>query len=135
LRIYTAAAWSKRDTIKNIAAELEKLGVTITAHWLNEPIPPKGAKPEKWRRETALVDIEDIKAADILVRFSDAENMEKPTLPSNLVSGARMFEFGFAWALGKPIVVVGGRQNVFDYLPNVVHVKDVKALKKYLSLR
>jgi nucleoside 2-deoxyribosyltransferase len=134
MKIYTAAAWGRRDEIKKIAAELEKLHVTITARWLNEPIPPQGSSVDKWRRETALVDIADIREADVLVRFSDADEAKFPLVSSSLISSARMFECGFAWGLGKPIVVVGGRQNVFDYLPNVTHVKDVDELKKYLSL-
>jgi hypothetical protein len=44
-----------------------------------------------------------------------------------------MFEFGLAWGAGIPIVVVGGMQNVFDYLPNVTHLPDVTALKIFLS--
>lgn len=135
MKIYTAAAWGRREEVKQVAAELEKVGVIITSHWLNEPVPPAGSKLEKWRRETALVDIEDIKAADMIVRFSDTDEAKNPLVPSALISGARMFETGFAWALGKPVVVVGGKQNVFDYLPNIIHVKDVKELKKYLSLR
>jgi hypothetical protein len=135
MKIYTAGSWSRRDEIKKVAAELEKLGVTITSRWLNEPIQPKGSSLEKWRRETARIDVIDIRDADMLVRFSDAEAAKAATVGSNLISGARMFETGLAWSLGKPIVVVGGKQNVFDYLPNITHVKNVEALKRYLSLK
>lgn len=136
MKIYTASAWGRRSEIKKIAAELEKLGVTITARWLNEPLQPKGSSVKKWRRETAMIDIDDIKSADMLVRFSDAETMHKhKKVDKALLSAARLFETGYAYALGKPIVVVGGEQNVFDFLPNIVHVKNVEALKRYLSLK
>ena len=79
----------------------------------------------------AFTDLEDVRACDILVRFAD--DLSPITIPSHLGTGARHFEMGFAAALGKTLIVVGGPQNVFDFLPNVVHLKDTEALVQYLD--
>lgn len=54
-------------------------------------------------------------------------------VPSYLLSCARMFEFGMAWERGIPVVTVGGKQNIFDELSNVVHLGTVEDLKKFLG--
>ena len=79
----------------------------------------------------ALTDLEDVRAADILVRFSD--DLTPITVPSYLATGARMGETMYAYALGKPVISVGGHQNVFDFLPSFTHVKDADALVQYLD--
>jgi hypothetical protein len=109
------------------------MGIHITSRWLIEK---EATNPKDWerhRRETAFIDVQDVRAADILVRFTDPIAQLKGVAPAGLVTGARMFEFGLAWGAGIPIVVVGGMQNVFDYLPNVTHLPDVTALKIFLS--
>ena len=119
MKIYTAAAWGRRAEIKKIAAELEKLGVTITARWLNEPLQPKGSSVRKWRRETAMIDIDDIKVADILVRFSDAETMHKhKKVDKALLSGARLFETDPSGALieYRASAVGAGRTQALEVL-------------------
>jgi hypothetical protein len=45
-----------------------------------------------------------------------------------------MFEMGLAYALGKPIVVVGGIQPIFDYLPTINHVRDIGELNGIIRL-
>lgn len=134
MKVYLAGAWSRREEIHKVAKQLKRMGVEITARWLEEPESPKGASRDKWLRETALVDVEDVLRADAIVRFSDADVMGFPLASAKLVSGARMFEMGLAWGNNKPVIVVGGHQNVFDYLPNITHVKDIEQLYKWFSL-
>jgi hypothetical protein len=71
--------------------------------------------------------LDDIDRADVLVRFSD--DLSSPTVPSHLATGSRMGETLWALAHNKTVIVVGGYQCVFDYLPQVVHVKNVDVLK------
>lgn len=135
MKVYLAAAWSRQKEIKGYAARLNDLDVEVTSRWLDEIHPTDGTNFHKFLRETALIDVEDVLRADAIVRFSDKEEMGFPLANSKLVSGARMFEMGLAWKEGKPIIVVGGHQNVFDYLPNIVHLKDVNSLYDYFNMQ
>lgn len=133
MRLYLAAAWARKNEIKNVADQLDKLafGLHVGSRWLEEPDSIYGgADVLAFRRERARIDIQDVASSDILVRFTD--DLTSEMVPAKLATGARMFEMGYAYALGKSIVVVGGIQPIFDYLPGVVHVPDVDALKQHL---
>jgi nucleoside 2-deoxyribosyltransferase len=131
MKIYLAAAWSRLEEIAQVGQELTELGVEITSRWLTEErsLFTNGGL-EKFMRERAYVDLEDVDRADGVVRFAD--KTDEPLCDSRLISGARHFEFGYAKARGKTLYVVGGRQNVFDRLDGVVHVKDKEELKRLL---
>lgn len=126
MKIYLAAAFSRRLEIKAVAEHLRALEVTITSRWLDEEEGMSTGSPEKFLRERAYLDLADVDEADAIVRFSDTITSDK--MPSHLLSGARMVEFGYAKAKGKTLYVVGGKQNVFDRLDGIVHVKDVNEL-------
>lgn len=130
--VYLAASWTRKTEIQTVAAELTAAGVSINSRWLDERAEPHlNQSVEEFRAERAIVDIQDVMAADTLVRFSD--DLSTPTVPSKLATGARMFEMGLAWGAGKRIIIVGGHQCVFDYLPTgVTHVANVEELKRYL---
>ncbi len=134
MRIYLAAAWARKEEIRAVADELNQLGngIYVDSRWLDEPDAAYGGSEDRdaIRRERAEIDIYDVGSADVLVRFSD--DLSAPTVPSGLATGARMFEMGMAYVLRKPIVVVGGHQPIFDYLPDIIHVKDVAELKQFL---
>jgi hypothetical protein len=129
MKIYLAAAFSRQGEMKEVAVKLINRGFEVTSQWLTNT--PGVIKGKKARMQDAFMDINDLREADILVRFSD--DLTKDSIPAKLGSGARMFEFGMAWERGMPIVVVGGRQNIFDSLPNVTHVADLKELFEYLG--
>lgn len=131
IRVYLAAAWSRQQEIRKVAEQLQTIGVEVTSRWLDERGPAIVQDKAKYRRETAFIDIQDVRRADMLIRFTD--NLTSETIPSHLGTGARMFEFGLAWGAGIPVVVVGGTQNVFDMLPNLVHLKDLNELLEFLS--
>jgi hypothetical protein len=131
LKIYLAAAWSRRDEIAQVSKELEAMGIgiEITSRWLREPT-KLGKLKKNFRRKRALEDVADVCRASHLVRFSD--DLSKATVPSSLATGARMFEMGLAYAEGKKIIVCGGFQPIFDWLPKIVHVRHLDELKSYL---
>jgi nucleoside 2-deoxyribosyltransferase len=131
IKIYLAASWSRKAEIADVAKELQKEGYIITSRWLNQEKVVKGISLEAFRRQRAKIDVADVKRADVLVRFSD--DLSRKFVPSNLATGARMFETGLAYALGKKIIVVSGHQPIFDYLPTIMHVRHVSELKICLS--
>lgn len=139
IKIYLAAAWGRRLEIKELSEKIKKLGFGITSRWLDQEdsgafaaLPNTEAK-ERFLRQHAVMDVQDVYSADILIRFSDAEEMKQPLVDSRLLSGARNFEMGLAYGLGKKLIVVGGYQNIFDRLANIQHVKDVSALMDLLA--
>lgn len=142
-KIYLAAAWGRRFEIKQVALILERMGYEVTSRWLDQENfgasnLQNTADKEMFLQKHALIDVDDVLRADILIRFSDADEMKKPLVDSKLVSGARMFEMGMAYATNlfaheMLIIVVGGNQNIFDRLPNVRHVVNVNALYDLLA--
>lgn len=133
MQLYLAAAWSRKDEVRGIAEELNKIpGVKVVARWLFEPKPNYGGEDiMSFRQARAIADVEDVAAANVLVRFSD--DLSHATVPASLATGARMFEMGFAFAHGKKIIVIGGFQPIFDYLPGIIHLRTVDELKAYLA--
>lgn len=153
MKIYLAAAWSKREEMKALAAELEQEipGLIVNARWIKEEPssnrwfvadPAKNASMNhepvghgqfELRRFRAQQDKEDVLAADALVRFSD--DLTPQTVPSYLATGSRMVEMGMAIVAGVSVYVVGGFQPIFDYLPEVTHLKNTEELKEELRQR
>ncbi len=130
MKVYLAASFSRQYEMRTVAARLQ--GVQITSRWLFENQGMKhGNSRRKFMMRCAITDLQDVQACDILVRFAD--DLSTITIPSHLGTGARHFEMGYAYALGKQIIVVGDHQNVFDFLGNVTHLKDTDALVQYLD--
>ena len=136
--VYLAAAWSRRDEIKQIAENISKLGYKITSRWLDQEnfgatALMNNEEKEARLRMHAIMDVTDVLRADTIVRFSDAEQMKQPLVDSKLLSGARNFEMGLAYGANKTMIVVGGHQNIFDRLPNIHHVHNVSELMDLLA--
>lgn len=135
MKVYLAAAWSRRAEIEQIAARLKAKGVEITSNWLYEETRPPEVAHRSWMRERAHIDLGDVDRADAIVRFTDpaSQVFDEQPIDRRLLSAARMVEFGYAKAKGKALIVVGGHQNVFDFMEGVLHVKDADELVKHLS--
>lgn len=130
LAVYLSAAFSRQDEMKFVANELANLGIRVTSRWIIE-------NPLATRLQRALYDVEDIKIANVLVRYSDAtiDQLHTPgkMMAAKLVTGARHTETGMALMLGIPVIVIGGPQNVFDFLPQVKHLENTQQMLEYLG--
>lgn len=62
--------------------------------------------------DQAVMDLDDIRVADIFVVYKPRETHGRTT-------GGHHVEFGYALALGKPIVLIGEPENVFHVHPAV----------------
>ncbi len=132
MKAYLAARFDRREEMKDLSLRLKKLGVTVTSRWLDEePLPHGKAAVERFLRDTAQMDADDVYAADTLIRFSD--DLSTPTVSSRWCTCSRMEETGMAHAWGKNIIIVGGKQSLFDRFANRIHVKDVNALLKLIA--
>ncbi len=109
MKLYIAAPFNNREKSLEYKARLEAYGHTITARWLTD----HHEKYEDMNLDTlakeARVDLEDILAADAVLLMN--------TYPC---SPGRMFEFGFAVAFGRPVLIYGDTtKTVFAHLPGV----------------
>lgn len=116
MQIYLAARYSRRAEMQQIARALEQLGHLVTARWVS------GAHDTCEDTKSALEDLEDIHAADMLVAFT-----EQPGVAGR-ARGGRHVEYGYALARGLRIVVVGPRENVFHHVPGVEVLPSVAQL-------
>ena len=123
--VYLAAPYSTKDVIMQYANELRAVGVAVTSSWLEEPHAPNTQMAEltdEVHEKYAIRDVEDIDAADAFVLFTD------PT--KAVVRQGRTFEFGYAVAKGKTIVIVGTEhENIFHYLPGLYRFPNWTAAK------
>ena len=129
MKIYLAARYSRREELLGVRDVLEAFGHEVTSRWLNGshqldnagiPITDEGERrfeagdPEvdHLRAHFAAEDMVDVITAETLVAFT-----EEPR--SGNSRGGRHVELGMALATGKRVVVVGPRENVFCWLPQV----------------
>ena len=117
MRIYLAARYSRREELCGYARILEAAGHEITSRWLDggHQIPPDQeeavvrAEGERFARE----DIEDVRRAECVIAFT-----EQPREGTS--RGGRHVELGLALAWEKRLRIVGPRENVFCWLPEVM---------------
>lgn len=144
MKVYLAARYSRRVEILGYAEELRAAGHEVTSRWLNgsHQISTTGAplgdagealvegddggmseKAKRLRAGFVQEDVTDMLAASVIVSFT-----EPPRTVHN--RGGRHVEFGFClgfnWAsrrldnsLEYRLIVVGYRENLFHYLPEV----------------
>lgn len=118
--IYLAARYSRRLELCAYADELRDAGHTITSRWLagghqapdQGPDPALGVFALAERRRFAEEDWADLMAADWFVAFTEP-------VRSGPSRGGRHVELGAALAVGKRVVIVGYRENVFTCLNQV----------------
>ena len=111
MKIYLCSRYSRRLEMVAVAAELRKLGHEITSRWiLGEHEALDGKASPAMRQRFAEEDIEDLRAADRVICFTEVEG-------SPYGRGGRHWEAGAAYMLGKGITIVGPPENVFYELP------------------
>jgi nucleoside 2-deoxyribosyltransferase len=106
MRIYLAATFDSRPRMEDVANRLKSEGFEITARWVY------GGEEGLTREQIALLDLEDVDAADAVVSFT----YPRGTLTSG---GGRHVEFGYGLAKGKKLILIGARENVFHEYPGV----------------
>jgi hypothetical protein len=106
--VYLAARYSRNSEMRDYAWDLSEIGFDVRAEWIT------GKHDATADVDCAIVDWDEVRAADVVISFTE------PTGPvQGRGRGGRHVEFGIALALGKRCIVVGHRENVFHYLPQV----------------
>jgi hypothetical protein len=126
--VYFAAHYARLPELNRYSSELEDLGFEVTSRWLSVASrqPGDGLSEDEWRT-LAVIDQEDVLAADTVVGFSEEAG--------DGGNGGRHVELGMALALGKQVVVVGRREHIFHRLPEVTVVESWPEALRLLAQR
>jgi nucleoside 2-deoxyribosyltransferase len=117
-KIYLAARFSRREELKEHAEKIEELGFEVTSRWLEDgnheltqdyQSDDDYIKQAEIGRRYAMEDWTDLKAADLVILFTDPEG-------SRAARGGKDVEWGIAIQAQKQIWLVGPHTNVFTYL-------------------
>lgn len=131
MRVYLAARYSRRVELSAYRGDLQAIGIEVTSNWLDGPrqraIAGKvlGERDEavieaggdaleaiELRRLCAVQDVQDVRAADTFVTFTELPD-------ARAGRGGRHVEFGLALAERKRLIVIGPVENVFHALGEV----------------
>lgn len=130
MKIYLASRYSRRQELVAVRDFIQRLGFVVTSRWLDTAWTSRpggsSAAPPEYRDKYALIDLEDVAEADIVVSFT-----EPPEQAGG--RGGRHVEFGYGLALNKLMIVVGPRENLFHEHSEVVVVEDTTLLYDVLK--
>ncbi len=126
MKIYVAASYPRKKDAIAISDRLEALGHTMMSRWKWED---EGYTSDFGRRETqqeqydrlsaaAIRDLEDLKNSEIVVCLTDGENQ--------LTHGGRHSELGIMLYETKRVIIIGPREQVFHYHPDVKQYESVE---------
>lgn len=116
MKVYLAAPWSHKAAMSLVAKEFEGAGHTITKKWWEHREVPgylDGSCSAEERDELeaqAAEDLSGIHQADAFVLWNAAS------------SEGKCVEMGYAIANSIPVILIGGRSNLFHYLCDDVEV-------------
>lgn len=125
MKVYLAAKYDRRFQLREIRDKLVAEGIEVTAQWIDN------AEESKGMAEAAQMDLDDIDRADTVVFFGLPKGSEN-------TGGGRWFEFGYAYAKGKPCMAIlheSGHESVFSALPSVVQENFVSVRELVISIK
>lgn len=145
---YLCARFGRRDELRGYAERLIlEFGIQTCSRWLFEDHAmtntPTTEEEIDYNRRFAIEDLDDVLSADTLIAFTEPKIDEKllqfdsdyadlyPTLVG-AARGGRHVEFGYAANAGKRLIIVGTRENVFHWLPEIEQYDSFDALLKVL---
>jgi len=129
MKIYLAAKFEQKNTMRDVRDLLTSVGHEITSQWIDVEHEEDKAHTvtDELRVKYAIMDVEDVRRADALVTFAGLRS--EPA-----IGGGRHVEFGIALEREMPIIVVGPKgEHIFHWWPGVEHVADVIDLVDLLA--
>lgn len=117
MRIYLAARYSRRLELCGYRDQLHAMGHNVQACWLDgsHQISDDGSASERaaaLRAKFARDDMNDVLDCQTLIAFTEPPR-------SNASRGGRHVELGIALGRLRRVMIVGPRENVFCWLPEV----------------
>jgi hypothetical protein len=109
MKVFIAAAYARRDECRVYKAALEAVGHQVSSSWLDTTGLGSLVESEEYRVRWALKDLQEVRACDVLISFTEP--------PKTSVSSGRHAELGVCLNMGRRLIVVGYRENIFHWLP------------------
>lgn len=124
-KIYLAARIALRFQMRNVRDVLQSAGHTVTARWIDGPhTDPANPELSMHSVDCCAMDLEDVRAADILMPYTDQPKTFQ-------LGGGRHVEFGIAIERGMRIMAIGPKgEHVFHYHNGIEFYPDVYAALK-----
>jgi hypothetical protein len=121
MKIYLASRYSRHSEMRGVRDVLQAVGHTVTSRWIDCHTDVVGDFTASFTQEFLNTspelsaplgqhDLDDLTRADAVISFTGSGG-----------KGGRHVEFGYALALGKRMIIIGPRENVFHTLPQVEH--------------
>lgn len=121
VKIYLAAPFNQKEVMRQYRATFLQLGYPVTSSWIDEPCLSDDLAPSDYYLASAAQrNLADMDEADILVVFPGQ-------------GAGHHTELGYMLAFQKLIIVAGNRNNVFHYIPTVLHVPDLEAVLQWFD--
>lgn len=120
-KIYIASRFGRREEVQCLSDDLESLGYSLTGRWYRKDANTQVNYPKfseealRNNEKIALDDWDDILSCEIFITLTE----DMSDLPAGAARGGRHCEFGLAIAHDKRIIVIGPREHIFHYLPDV----------------
>jgi len=153
LKVYIASNFADKDRVKARGEELAAIGIECTSRWALETAPHNCKITDvtsDYIRETAVYDIEDILASDVVVLTVPTPEQLMNLTPHQMSRGGRTFESGLQYGLmlsgghstRRMLIVMGPKENVFHFLdgtdeakyyPVVLNLQTWEEVKSYLA--
>lgn len=107
MKIYIASHDQK--AARDVAKRLFENGYEITSRWVEKPFKPTEEWSEPERMQEATEDLMEVRLADVLILLAGPDKYP----------GGKFVEAGYALGLGRPVIVVGRRENLVLWHPSV----------------
>lgn len=120
VKVYLASQFGRQKELRGYRDELESADIRVTASWLDEE--SSDSDSTKFAKY-AEHDLYDIEQCDVFVLFTGEPYFGTV---KQIARGGRHVEMGYAMAHNKTIVIVGPRENIFHYLPEVLQCSQWK---------
>jgi len=116
MKIYLASRFGNRFMLREVRDRLNRLGHANTSRWIdNDKRPNTKEELREFWVAWSKYDIEDVDRADAIVVYTEGCDT-----PGDLPRDGMRFEMGYAYAKGKPVIVVGPKLFVFDELEDII---------------
>lgn len=113
MKVYVAARMEDRLQAAEIQRDLEAAEIEVLSDWIElEGKSPLDHSDDDETRRRAGLDLQQVAEVDVLVLFKPLDGHRNTT-------GGHHVETGYALALGKPVFLIGSRENVFHWHPSV----------------
>lgn len=139
MKIYVAAPWTRKAEASAMGAALEKAGHTITKKWWEHREVPgylqTGIHPDENQEliQQAMEDIKGALEADAFVLLNLEKSEGKAVETGVALTSAILRSFGHTTAGISRMILVGGKTNLFHYIPMWEHATNGKDVVKRLA--